>query len=164
MKISRREFVWVGLLAFGSTVIGLVTLDFLQVCRAMILEDISKLRIQPDSVDTFIEEADQECFWERFTWQKRMFVIAQHSLNAFGIRLPYHYKYLQARDVITGTFLMSTDLFFSGTANQQVNYLSYHNPYKLSCSNPFSSLWVSEAMLNGGWNSVTTTARKAVAM
>jgi hypothetical protein len=161
--MKRREFIWTGLAALGATAVGVLTLDFLQVCRAMVLEDIVPIRIRRDSVDQFIEEADKECFWERFTLPKRMYVIVQHGLLALGIRLPYFHKYLQTRDLVTGTFLMSTDLFFSNFSNREINYISYHNPYKLSCSNPFSSLWVSEATISGGWNSVTTTARRAVA-
>ena len=163
MKISRREFVWVGLVAFGTAILGLLTLDFQQVCRAMILEDIARLRIDTDSVDVFIDEAERECFWEKFTWKKRIFVTLQHGLNTLGIKLPMYYKYLQARDLITGTFLMSTDMFFAGSHTTKINYLGFHNPYKVSCSNPFSSLWVSEATIKEGWNSVTTTALPLVA-
>jgi hypothetical protein len=163
MRMNRREFVWAGLAALGATFVGLLTLDFLQVCRGMILQDISKLQIRTESVDTFIDEADRECFWERFTWPKRVFVVVQHALVQFGFRLPYFHKYLQTRDLVTGTFLMSTDMFFAPAGNREINYIGYHNPYKVSCSNPFSSLWVSEATINGGWNSVTTTARPAAA-
>ena len=161
--MNRREFVWASFAALGATMVGLLTLDFLQVCRGMILEDVTKLRVNRGSVDVFIEEAESECFWERFTWPKRVFVTVQHALMPFGIRLPYYHKYLQARDLITGTFLMSTDMFFDSAAGRQITYIGYHNPYKLSCSNPFSSMWVSEATINGGWNSVTTTARPAAA-
>jgi hypothetical protein len=163
MKMNRREFVWASFAALGATMVGLLTLDFQLVCRAMILEDIARLKIHGDSVDVFIEEADRECFWDKFTWPKRLFLVTQHALNSFGIRLPYYHKYLQARDLITGTFLMSTDMFFASTAHKQITYLGYHNPYKVSCSNPFSSLWLSEATIKGGWNSVTTTARPAAA-
>jgi hypothetical protein len=161
--MKRREFIWTAVAALGATMVGLLTLDFHQVCRAMLLEDIARIRIKPESVDLFIEEADNECFWERFTWRKRLFIVVQHAAIQFGIRLPYYQKYLQTRDLVTGTYLMSTDFFFANLSNHEVNYLGYHNPYKTSCSNPFSSLWVSEATTMGGWNSVTTTTRSAVA-
>lgn len=161
--MKRRDFIWTAFAALGATLIGLLTFDFHHICRSIILEDISRIRINPDSVDKFIDEADNECFWDKFTWPKKVFMIVQHALLSLGIRLPYFTKYLQARDLITGTFLMSTDLFFANISDREVNYLGYHNPYKISCSNPFSSLWVSEATIMGGWNSVTTTTGSTVA-
>lgn len=151
--MKRRTFIRAAIVLLATMSIALLTLNFRATCRAMILEDIGKLRIRREAVDRFMEEAEEECLWERFSYVKRLFIILQHGFQLFNLRLPFYSRYVNVRNQITGLFLLSTDMFFNPASTGEIKYIAYHNPYKLACSNPFSNLWSASSKLVKGTRS-----------
>ncbi len=139
--MNRRTFIKIGIVTNILVWTGLYVLDFRWAVKRMLLDDTATLKIDRKAIDKFIMEADHEQFWRQFSLPKKMFIAIHHAVSIIGIKLPYHEKYVQYRNVITGQFLLSTDLFFSRyNRGKKIKYLGFMNPYKTGCSNPFSNL------------------------
>ena len=140
--MKRRTFFRVALLGFGGLLLGLFGLNFRGVAKKILLNDTEELEFtKEDPIDRFMMEADKERFWNQFSFTKKIFICVQHYFHVVGIPIPYHSKYLQFRSVITGHFLLSTDLFQNyREVNRPVTYRGFFNPYKAPCANPFSNL------------------------
>jgi len=140
--MKRRTFFKALFLAIGGLLLGLFVLDFRRVVKMILQKDTALLSFaDPDIIEKFLEEADQEQFWKQFSTTKKMFICFQHFFHMVGIPIPYHAKYLQYRSTITGHFLFSTDLFSNvGDVKRRLQYRGFFNPYKAPCANPFSNL------------------------
>ena len=139
--MNRRSFIKIGIITNILVWSGLYVLDFKWAVKRMLLADIAQLHIEEKAVDRFLIEAEREMFWREFSFFKKLFISIQHAASSVGIRLPYYEKYIQYRNVITGHFLFSTDLFAGKHINgRKIKYLGFMNPYKTACTNPFSNL------------------------
>jgi hypothetical protein len=140
--MKRRTFFKVLSLGIGGLLLGLFVFDFRRVVKMILQKDTALLSFtDPDIIEKFLADADQEQFWKQFSTAKRMFICFQHFFHLAGIPIPYHAKYLQYRSTITGHFLFSTDLFSNGTdVKRPLIYQGFFNPYKAPCANPFSNL------------------------
>lgn len=144
-KISRRKFLWIMLLTIIAVVIGTVALfDFNTVVIKMLKKDLSHLKIDEASFETFVKEAEQKGHWQSkfFDWKKKQLVRFSFMVDSILPTFPYKYKYMQYRSDIVGDFLLSTDFFINKMdASKTVNYIGLYNPYLRPCSNPFSNLY-----------------------
>lgn len=139
--MNRRSFIKIGIMLNLMVWLGLYFLDFKWTVRRMLKKDTERLGLGKNVIEKFLLEADRENFWSQFSVPKKAFISLQHNLSSWGLRLPYHDKYVQYRNVITGHFLLSTDLFTAPyTEGRKVKYTGFMNPYRTGCSNPFSNL------------------------
>jgi hypothetical protein len=141
--MKRRTFFRITLAGVAAIGLGIFGLNFTRVARNILLKDTSDLNFKEhDLVERFMKEAEAERFWKQFSLVKRIFICVQHYFHVVGIPIPYRYKYLQYRSIITGHFLLSTDLFqnYGDVLNKEVTYRGFFNPYKAPCANPFSNL------------------------
>lgn len=141
--MKRRSFVK---LIAGVSILSVsgyaVAPSFESIVKTMIGESIKDLILKRDQIDKFITEATEEKYWSQFSRSKQEF-IKIHYLTANSIvNLPYGNKYRQYRNEIVGRFLLSTDFFIHNMeSGREINYVRFYNPYKMPCSNPFSSVY-----------------------
>ncbi|ELR73348.1 hypothetical protein C900_04200 [Fulvivirga imtechensis AK7] len=147
-KISRRKFIKLILLAVAAVLAGtLVIFDFNKIVVQMLKKDLAHLKINPDSFEKFVKEADDKRHWagKFFDWKKKQFVRFGFIVDSLLPSFPYKYKYVQYRSDIVGDFLLSTDFFMNRMdSNKTINYIGLYNPYARPCSNPFSNLYYPE--------------------
>lgn len=141
-EMKRRTFFKLLALAVGGLLLSFLGLDFRRVVRMILQKDTQQMSFTDAGViDKFLTEAEAELFWNQFSTAKKIFICIQHYFHVVGIPVPYHAKYLQYRSTITGHFLLSTDLFLSGSnVTRTLKYQGFFNPYKGACANPFSNL------------------------
>lgn len=146
--MNRRTFIKTGLLLTGA---GLVTWflfpTFKDAVHKILKTEMSNLNVSSDTITRFIQDADREKFWIKFSVAKKILIVA-HTYSGFLRNvLPYRNKYLLYRNNITGQFLMSTDFFFNKMdTSKEVTYSGFYNPYKLPCYHPFSSNFYPETV------------------
>lgn len=140
--MRRRVFIKIAMVTVAGATVGFFVFDFKRVVRMILAEDTEHLNLaNSNSVEQFLQEAEREYFWSQFSATKRVFICGQHLLYRLGIPFPYQYKYFQYRSVITGQFLLSTDLFLKGSSlKEPISYITFFNPYKRACASPFSNL------------------------
>jgi len=147
-KISRRKFILLLLLGVvGASITSFLISTFNKVVFNVLSKDLSHLKIDSQSFEKFIQDAQTNNHWNKkfFDEKKRMFFRAYYLLDYLPIPLPYKYKYIQYRSEIVGDFLLSTDFFMNRMdTSKEVAYLGLYNPYKRPCSNPFSNLYYPE--------------------
>ena len=139
-KLSRATFVKVMILTVAFALLVAYVVRFRRVAKSIVLRASGGLKFEDENVvDKFMSDAEHEDFWRQFSGAKRLFICVQHFFSSFGLKLPYHAKYLQYRNAIGGHFLMSTDFFVQNmNVNRTVKYVAFYNPYRQPCSNPFS--------------------------
>lgn len=147
-KISRRKFIKLILLAVTAVLAGtLVIFDFNKVVVQMLKKDLVHLKINPDSFEKFVKEADEKDHWagKFFDWKKKQFVRFGFIVDSLLPSFPYKYKYVQYRSDIVGDFLLSTNFFMNKMdSSKTIDYIGLYNPYARPCSNPFSNLYYPE--------------------
>jgi hypothetical protein len=138
--MHRRKFLWLLIGGVLLSIVGFfIAKSFRKIVYNILAEDLEKLKIQEGSIEQYIIDAEKEYFWGYTRGQKEF--IKAHYYFPF-LPLPYAFKYRQFRANITGMYLLSTDFFLNKMdASKPVTYLSYYNPYKRPCTNPFSNLY-----------------------
>ena len=144
-NISRRKFIFIGLLSLIAAVLGSFYLySFDTVLFKIIKNDLSYLKLSDQQIDSFVLDAKRENHWQRkfFDWKKQYFMRIGFIAANFSKSFPYYYKYNQYKGELVGDFLLSTDFFMNKMdTNKEINYMALYNPYKRACSNPFSNLY-----------------------
>jgi hypothetical protein len=139
--MNRRTFIRISAGALVIAAVSIYLLGFKRTIRSMLRSDTEGLQLEAGAIDKFLEEAQKEKYLIKFGFVKQVLIGGQHILYEMGLRLPYHEKYVQYRNMITGHFLMSTDFFMNRMdVKKPVTYLGFYNPYKAPCSVPFSNL------------------------
>lgn len=139
--MKRRTFIGLGIGAGVGTAVGAYAINFKHAVKQMLLDDTSQLIIDKSIIDRFIEDGEREKYWVKLGSTKKILISGQQFFYHFGIKLPYHEKYIQYRNMITGHFMLSTDFFINKMdTTKPVTYMAFFNPYKSPCSNPFSNL------------------------
>ena len=125
-------------LAFGGTYF--IVPSFAEAAENVIRVATRNLNIDQKVIDAFIESANKEKYWQNFSRMKKEFFRTASLLeNGVGF-VPYSGKYLQYKNQIVGQFLLSTDFFINKMdSRKKIQYVSFYNPYKMPCANPFSS-------------------------
>jgi hypothetical protein len=144
--MNRRKFLKAGLLTLVSALlITWVIPSFRQAVRRIISTDCAKLNVSRNHIDRFLQDADQEKFWNRFNTQKKLVIVFFTYLSFTKSFMPYYNKYVMYRGQITGQFLLSTDFFTNRMQDgENIEYVQFYNPYKQPCNNPFSNLFYPE--------------------
>lgn len=138
--MKRRTFIKVGIALTGVGIISYLMLpDFKSAVKRILETETKNLKLDENTVNQFMSDADKEQFWFKFSRSKKI-MITLHVYGGFlRTILPYRNKYLLYKSQITGHFLLSTDLFLNRMdTSKQVTYLGFYNPYKQPCYNPFS--------------------------
>lgn len=139
--MKRRTFIKAGVVLAG---IGLAAFfmvpSFKETIAKMLAKTTAQLKIKPDFIDLFIQEATQEQFWAKFSLSKKVLIVIHTNAGFLKSILPYRNKYLLYKGQITGHFLLSTDFFLKKMdTTQSLTYIGFYNPYKQPCFSPFSS-------------------------
>src|SRR5690606_9196067 len=140
--MNRRNFIKS---ASKISIIGLggymLFPSFEKTIKRLIREETLGFKMDEAAIDNFMKEASLEKYWDQFNFTKRNFIVINYVFGKL-IPLPYEYKYLQYKNEIVGQFLLSTNFFKNKMdTSKKVVYTSFYNPYKMSCSNPFSNLY-----------------------
>ncbi len=135
--------VGAGTLAVGTGYV--VSASFYDVVDRMIRQELAYLPVSDGVYRAFMQDVRQQRAINHLGAEKEWFIRMHFMLGKAGASLlPYRYKYEQYRSQIVGTFLLSTDFFYSGMdENKTLSYRSLYHPYRNACSNPFSSLYYS---------------------
>ena len=142
--MKRREaFKVIGVSVFGISVSGgiyIYSKSFEEVVKHIIITSTIGLDISKNDIDLFIEDASKESYWNYFGSYKKLFV-KYHAMIDDKIPLPFKNKYKSYSSKIVMQFLLSTDFFLNMMNNQKIRYIQFHNPYKVSCGNPFTNMY-----------------------
>ena len=130
----------------GAAIAGtgyVASTGFYDVVDRMVRKELAYLPISDKVFDTFMRDVRQQRAISHLGKEKEWFVRLHFRLGALGSSiLPYRYKYEQYKSQIVGTFLLSTDFFYTGMdETKPVRYKGLYQPYNNACSNPFSSLY-----------------------
>ena len=141
--MNRRKFVKISIIILTGSLVVHYLIRFQNVVKRILLNDTMGKIKNKNNIDLFITDATNEGYWNTFSTSKKLFISAHYFFELIGIRLPMSEKYQQARNKITGQFLLSTNLFKGSQMwdNKEIKYISFYNPYKQACSNPFSSIF-----------------------
>jgi hypothetical protein len=139
--MKRRTFIKAGIALTGLGVVAFFMVpSFKETIAKMLSKTTAQLKIKPDFIDRFIQEATQEQFWSKFSRSKKILIAIHTNAGFLQSLLPYRNKYLLYKGQITGHFLLSTDFFLSKMdSTKPVTYIGFYNPYKQPCFSPFSS-------------------------
>lgn len=97
--------------------------------------------VEDQVIEKFLEDADTERLWHKFSLRKKGLLQAHTFIKESVLSLPNKQKYKLYRNQIVTSFLLSTDFFINKmNPNLPVHYVGLYNPYKTSCTNPFSNL------------------------
>lgn len=138
--MKRRTFIKVSIALTGAGIISYLMLPgFIDAIKRILKEGSQGLKIDSLTIDQFIQDANTEQFWIKFSRSKKILIIL-HTYGSFLKNLlPYQNKYLLYKNQITGQFLLSTDFFLNKMDTAQpIAYLGFYNPYKQPCYHPFS--------------------------
>ena len=143
--MTRRLFIILGLTFLGGSLLGLLAFpSFNSVLKSILQKDLKFLKIEPEEIQKFIDDADKKDFWKRnyYDSKKMLFIRIYYVLNNRLISIPYQFKYFQLKEKIVGEFLLSTSFFRNRMdESKPVKYMGLYNPYLMPCSNPFSNLY-----------------------
>ena len=141
--MERRKFL--GILTLGAigTIVGVVALpDFEKIVKEILTTDTKKLLIEKGAIEKYLVDAKNRNIYKRFGFGKKEFIRGHYFINNSIFTLPYYTKYSRYRSEIVGSFLLSTDFFINKmTVEKEVKYLSFYDPYKRPCNNPFSNVY-----------------------
>jgi len=139
--MKRRTFLKAGIALTGLGVLAFFMIpSFQETIAKMLSKTTAQLKIKPDFIDRFIQEATQEQFWSKFSRSKKVLIVIHANSGFLQSLLPYRNKYLLYKGQITGHFLLSTDFFLRKMdTTQPLTYIGFYNPYKQPCFSPFSS-------------------------
>jgi hypothetical protein len=139
----RKAFKLIGFSIFGISFGGALYIygkSFDEVVKDIILTSTDGLEINKSDIDLFIKDASNEKFWNYFGKHKKTF-IKYHAMIDDKLPLPYKNKYKSYSSKIVMQFLLSTDYFVNKMNIRKVSYIQFHNPYKVSCGNPFTNMY-----------------------
>lgn len=139
--MKRRTFIKAGIALTGLGLVAFFMVpSFKESIAKMLSRTTAQLKIKPDFIDRFIQEATQEQFWSKFSRPKKVLIVVHSNAGFLKSILPYRNKYLLYKGQITGHFLLSTDFFLKKMdTTQALTYIGFYNPYKRPCFSPFSS-------------------------
>lgn len=139
--MKRRTFIKAGIALTGLGLLAFFMIpSFKETIAKMLSRTTAQLKINPDFIDRFIQEATQEQLWSKFSRAKKVLIVIHTNFGFFKSILPYRNKYLLYKGQITGHFLLSTDFFLKKMdTTQSLAYIGFYNPYKQPCFSPFSS-------------------------
>jgi hypothetical protein len=141
--MNRRKFIISAVLGLGG--MALLFPSFHQTVKRILRKETSGLKVDEDSIDQYIVDAEKEQFFATFSHAKKLLIGLHTSSGFFGNLMPYRNKYVQYRGQIAGHFLLSTDLFRNRMdVTKPVKYTGFYNPYRQPCSNPFSAIYYPE--------------------
>jgi hypothetical protein len=143
--MKRRTFIKAGIALTTVAVAVAVFPSFRSTVKRILAKDTDALRLDPSSIDRFIDDAQREQYLNTFSRVKRILITLHTYAGPLSGILPYANKYIQYRGQITGHFLLSTDFFRNRMdTSKAVEYTGFYNPYTQPCSNPFSSIYYPE--------------------
>lgn len=139
--MNRKQFIKTGLALMAAGVAAYFMVpNFTTAVLRMLNNEIQGVDIDPTSTKKFIEDANREQFWLKFSRSKKILISWHTSLAFVSPMLPYRNKYLLYKSQIAGQFFMSTDLFLNKMdLTKKITYSGFYNPYKQPCYNPFSA-------------------------
>lgn len=139
--MKRRTFIKAGIAVTGLGFAAFFMIpSFKETIAKMLSRTTAQLKIKPDFIDRFIQEATQEQFWSKFSRSKKALIVIHTNAGFLKSILPYRNKYLLYKGQITGHFLLSTDFFLKKMdTTHEIIYIGFYNPYKQPCYSPFSS-------------------------
>lgn len=115
---------------------------FAHLAKEMILKDTATLNIPKEVYNRFFTEVDERNAWGIFSSAQQVLIRCHYYGNNSIFRLPYYSYYEIYRSKIIGTFLLSTDFFVNKMdESKTLTYISFFDPYRRSCGNPFSNLY-----------------------
>jgi len=146
-KLSRRSFMIRAAAGLAVLVGGSYAIYQLKygkaanVVIAILKRRVGYLKTEPGSFERFAAD---------YLEYKRAHVKQLAKLSAAALPLTYFtlYRWLpmghplrRLEDNVVSKYLLSTDFFFHGAdESRQVSYLSFYEPSKVACRNPFSNL------------------------
>lgn len=143
--MNRRKFI--KLIVAAAIVFALswpFIMDFNEVVRKILKNDLSKLRVSDEVLDSFIADARAANRWSQFSTAKKMLIRANFFFGTRFWNLPYHHKYLHYKNIMMEDFLLSTDFVVNSMdETREIKYMGLFNPYNRYCFNPFSSTFYS---------------------
>lgn len=140
--MKRRKFLQILGAGTSVTLMGYFSLpSFRNAVKQIVQEDTSSLMVEDQVIEKFLEDADTERLWHKFSLRKKGLLQAHTFIKESLLSLPNKQKYNLYRNQIVTSFLLSTDFFINKmNPNLPVHYVGLYNPYKTSCTNPFSNL------------------------
>ena len=118
-----------------------ILISFEKVAMKIIKRDLSHLQVSDQDIIKYLMDARKQHLYDTIALKQQLFIRAFAYYGDSLPMLPMYDKYIQLKSGITGHFLMSTDVFFNKMdPSKPVTYLSFYDPLKRACSNPFPRL------------------------
>jgi hypothetical protein len=144
--MKRRTFIKIGVVSGALGLAGALTVpSFKKTVVKILTKETSNLNIDHSFIAQFIQDANKEQYWLRFSLSKKIMIVGYTYVGFLKAILPFHNKYVRYRGQISGRFLLSTDLFIKKmNVTEPIRYRQFYNPYKQPCANPFSVIFYPE--------------------